>query len=191
MYILFEGIDTCGKSTQIELLKEIFPDAITTQEPGGTTFGQKAREILLRSELKSKRAEVLLFLADRAEHYKQVIEPNLHKLILSDRGLVSGMAYAMNRDKFSFMELLDMNRFALENKMPDKVILLEMDIMTLDRRLSQKGLDEIEKRGLKYLLEVQQDMKDIIMKLGIESLCVNASKSIEEIQREIVDFIRR
>jgi len=68
---------------------------------------------------------------------------------------------------------------------------LEMDIMTLDRRLSQKGLDEIEKRGLKYLLEVQQDMKDIIMKLGIESLCVNASKSIEEIQREIVDFIRR
>jgi dTMP kinase len=191
MYILFEGIDTCGKSTQIELLKEIFPDAITTQEPGGTTFGQKAREILLRSELKSKRAEVLLFLADRAEHYKQVIEPNLHKLILSDRGLVSGMAYAMNRDKFSFMELLDMNRFALENTMPDKVILLEMDIMTLDRRLSQKGLDEIEKRGLKYLLEVQQDMKDIIMKLGIESLCVNASKSIEEIQREIVDFIRR
>ncbi len=191
MYILFEGIDTCGKSTQIELLKEIFPDAITTQEPGGTTFGQKAREILLRSELKSKRAEVLLFLADRAEHYKQVIEPNLDKLILSDRGLVSGMAYAMNRDKFSFMELLDMNRFALENKMPDKVILLEMDIVTLDRRLSQKGLDEIEKRGLKYLLEVQQDMKDIIMKLGIENLCINASKSIEEIQREIVDFIRR
>jgi dTMP kinase len=191
MYILFEGIDTCGKSTQIELLKEIFPDAITTQEPGGTTFGQKAREILLRSELKSKRAEVLLFLADRAEHYKQVIEPNLDKLILSDRGLVSGMAYAMNRDKFSFMELLDMNRFALENKMPDKVILLEMDIVTLDRRLSQKGLDEIEKRGLKYLLEVQQDMKDIIMKLGIENLCTNASKSIEEIQREIVDFIRR
>jgi dTMP kinase len=191
MYILFEGIDTCGKSTQIELLKEIFPDAITTQEPGGTTFGQKAREMLLRSELKSKRAEVLLFLADRAEHYKQVIEPNLDKLILSDRGLVSGMAYAMNRDKFSFMELLDMNRFALENKMPDKVILLEMDIITLDRRLSQKGLDEIEKRGLKYLLEVQQDMKDIIMKLGIENLCINASKSIEEIQREIVDFIRR
>jgi dTMP kinase len=190
MYILFEGIDTCGKSTQIELLKDIFPDAITTQEPGGTTFGQKAREILLRSELKSKRAEVLLFLADRAEHYKQVIEPNLHKLILSDRGLVSGMAYAMNRDKFSFMELLDMNRFALENKMPDKVVLMEMDIMTLDRRLSQRGLDEIEKRGLKYLLEVQQDMKDIIMKLGLESLYVNASKSIEEIQREIVDFIR-
>ncbi|MBN2768225.1 MAG: dTMP kinase [Campylobacterales bacterium] len=190
MYILFEGIDTCGKSTQIELLKEIFPDAIMTQEPGGTAFGQKAREILLRSELKSKRAEVLLFLADRAEHYKQVIEPNLHKLILSDRGLVSGMAYAMNRDKFSFMELLEMNRFALENKMPDKVILFEMDIITLDRRLSQKGLDEIEKRGLKYLLEVQQNMKDIIMKLGIERLYINASKSIEEIQKEVVNFIR-
>ena len=68
MYILFEGIDTCGKSTQIELLANQQPELIITKEPGGTAFGMKAREILLKDTLASKRAELLLFLADRAEH---------------------------------------------------------------------------------------------------------------------------
>ena len=61
MYILFEGIDTCGKSTQIELLSQKYPQIITTKEPGGTEFGKKAREILLEDSLSSKRAEFLLF----------------------------------------------------------------------------------------------------------------------------------
>ena len=61
MYILFEGIDTCGKSTQIDILKTKYPDIITTKEPGGTPFGLKAREILLGDTLESKRAELLLF----------------------------------------------------------------------------------------------------------------------------------
>ena len=160
------------------------------KSPAVHLLDKKQEKYSLEMSSNQKEPKYYFFLADRAEHYKQIIEPNLHKLILSDRGLVSGMAYAMNRDKFSFMELLEMNRFALENRLPDKVVLMEMDIVTLDRRLSQKGLDEIEKRGLKYLLEVQQDMKDIIMKLGIECLYVNASKSIEEIQRQIVEFIR-
>ena len=76
MYILFEGIDTCGKSTQIELLAQKFEDIVVTKEPGGTAFGVKAREILLSDSLASKRAELLLFLADRAEHYEEVIKPN-------------------------------------------------------------------------------------------------------------------
>jgi dTMP kinase len=66
MYILFEGIDTCGKSTQIALIKEQHPEVLVTKEPGGTEFGVKAREILLDGRLNSKRAELLLFLADIA-----------------------------------------------------------------------------------------------------------------------------
>ena len=77
MYIIFEGVDTCGKSTQVELLKKHKKDVITTNEPGGTTVGKKFREILLQSDEKlSINAELLLFLADRAEHYKKIIEPN-------------------------------------------------------------------------------------------------------------------
>ena len=91
MYILFEGIDTCGKSTQIELLAQTDPTLITTHEPGGTAFGKQAREILLSDSLSSKRAELLLFLADRAEHYEEIIKPNKNKTIISDRGFLSGI----------------------------------------------------------------------------------------------------
>ena len=73
MYVLFEGIDTCGKSTQIDLISQKHPEIIITHEPGGTPFGKKAREILLTDSLASKRAQRLLFLADRAQHYQEVI----------------------------------------------------------------------------------------------------------------------
>jgi len=102
MYVIFEGIDTCGKTTQIDLIANRFIDAIKTREPGGTEFGKRAREILLTDSLASKEAELLLFLADRAEHYAEVIRPNRDKLILSDRGFLSGIRYALANGDFEF-----------------------------------------------------------------------------------------
>ena len=95
MYIAIEGIDTAGKTTQIERLKKHFPDAIITKEPGGTSIGKEIREMVLSAKAQSKKAEFLLFLADRAEHIKEVVEPNLDKMIISDRSAVSGVAYAL------------------------------------------------------------------------------------------------
>ena len=91
MYILFEGIDTCGKTTQIELLKGKFDNLLVTKEPGGTNNGIKIRKLILNGKIYSKQAEILLFLADRAEHFEEVIKPNKSKLIVSDRGLISGL----------------------------------------------------------------------------------------------------
>ena len=85
MYIAIEGIDTAGKSTQIAALKKHFEQAVITKEPGGTAIGKEIRAMVLSAQTKNKRAEFLLFLADRAEHVKEVIEPNLHKTIISDR----------------------------------------------------------------------------------------------------------
>ena len=95
MYLIVEGIDTSGKSTQIELLKKLYPDAITTKEPGGTPIGIKIREMILHEGVNNHKSELFLFLADRAEHYKNIIEPNLDKTIISDRGFISGIAYAL------------------------------------------------------------------------------------------------
>ena len=90
MLINFEGVDGVGKSTQINLLKQAYPDAIITKEPGGTQLGQMIREYLMSSASKiSGRAEIFLFLADRAEHYEKVLKPNYGNLILSDRSFVS------------------------------------------------------------------------------------------------------
>lgn len=190
MYILFEGIDTCGKTTQIELIAKNHPEVIITKEPGGTPFGKKAREILLGDSLSSKRAELLLFLADRAEHYEEIIKPNKDKLILSDRGFLSGIGYALANGDFDFDLLVLLNKFALQNHLPDKVILFLTDIKTLKMRISQKSLDGIELRGLEYLLHVQEQMKKSLIKLGIPHLFVDATQSIDTIHTQINNFLR-
>lgn len=190
MYILFEGIDTCGKSTQIELLSQKHPEIIITKEPGGTKFGIKAREILLSDSLASKRAELLLFLADRAEHYQEVIKPNKHKLVISDRGFLSGIGYALANGDFDFDELVKLNKFALEDHFPDRVILFLTDMETLQERTSQKSLDGIELRGLEYLLKVQEHMKQSILKLGIPHLFIDAADDIESIHQTILTYLK-
>ena len=190
MVVLFEGIDTCGKSTQIDLLKQNYPEIITTKEPGGTPFGVKARDILLESSIISKRAELLLFLADRAEHYEEVIQPNRNKLIISDRGFISGIGYALANEDFELDELVALNKFALQNNLPDKVILFLTDMDTLKERLSGKSLDVIELRGLEYLLSVQEHMKQSILKLGIPHLFIDATDSIENIHQTILTYLK-
>ena len=190
MYILFEGIDTCGKSTQIELLAEKFDDIIITKEPGGTTFGLKAREILLSDSLASKRAELLLFLADRAEHYEEVIKPNKNKIIISDRGFLSGIGYALANGDFDFNTLVSLNKFALSGQLPDKIVFFSINMETLQQRTSQKDLDGIELRGLEYLITVQSKMREILQKLDIDYIEVDATDSIDTIQQVILSYLR-
>lgn len=191
MYILFEGIDTCGKSTQIEIMCQKHPRMITTKEPGGTAFGIKAREILLQDRLHSARAELLLFLADRAEHYELVIKPNRDKLILSDRGFISGIAYALANGNFDFDTLLSLNQFALEDALPDRVILFLIDKETLQARTNSKELDTIEHRGLEYLMRVQEYMKKSIEALDIPHLFIDATDDRESIHQTIDQYLRR
>jgi dTMP kinase len=185
MYVLFEGIDTCGKSTQIELIEQRFEDVVVTKEPGGTEFGKRAREILLQDSLASKRAELLLFLADRAEHYAEIVKPNRDKLIISDRGFLSGIGYALANGDFDFEHLVELNRFALEGHFPDLIILFVTDMETLTQRMGEKTLDGIELRGLEYLISVQEHMEQSLERLGISSLLIDATQSIESIHEII------
>jgi dTMP kinase len=183
MLVLFEGVDTCGKTTQIELLAKHFKNAVITREPHSKIL----RKILLSGAIKSKRGELLLFLADRAEHYKTVIEPNRGKLILSDRGFLSGIGYALANGDFDFEYLVELNRFALEDNFPDLIIFFKTDFKTLKSRmdLKDKKLDSIELRGLEYLLLVQKYMEDSLGKLNIPSLTIDATKNIDSIYNQI------
>ena len=191
MYVLFEGIDTCGKSTQIEMIDKVFENTIITKEPGGTAFGIQAREILLQDSLKSKRAELLLFLADRAEHYAQIIKPNPDKLLISDRGFLSGIGYALANGDFEFNHLVELNKFALEEHFPDLIILFITNIETLKKRMGEKKLDGIELRGLEYLISVQNHMEESLKKLKIPYLLIDATDSIENIHQTITKRIQQ
>ncbi len=186
MYIAIEGIDTAGKSTQIAKLAEAFPHAIITKEPGATDIGKEIREMVLSARAKSKKAEFLLFLADRAEHIKEVIEPNLDKTIISDRSAVSGVAYALVQGEIDASDLVSLNNFATNGIYPQKVYLLRLSKEELEYRLSQKELDGIELRGSEYLLGIQEAIIEATTLLGIELVSVDATKSIDAITQEIL-----
>ena len=189
MYVVIEGIDTAGKSTQLEILKNKFPNAIFTKEPGGTALGIKLREMILSGEANSSLAEMFMFLADRAEHTQEIILKNKNKLIISDRSFISGIAYAKDR---KIDDLIELNRLATSNNFPQKVILLELKKDELQKRLSQKPNDSIEKRGLDYLLDIQARLKETILKLNIKHIFIDASLNIDEIDeiaKKIEDFI--
>lgn len=189
MYITIEGIDTAGKSTQIEKLKEHYKDAIITKEPGATHLGSKIREIVLGADIKSKKAEFLLFLADRAEHIQEVIKPNLDKMIISDRSVVSGIAYALAQGELKETPIVHLNRFATDAIYPNKVFLLKLTKEELEFRLSQKKLDGIELRGVEYLLKIQDAIIRATELLELELVVVDATKDMDAITQEIIENI--
>lgn len=192
MLINFEGVDGAGKSTQINMLKEIYKDAIITKEPGGTELGLMIRNYLMSSASKiSQRAEIFLFLADRAEHYEKVLKPNYGNLILSDRSFVSGLAYAMaNDDNLDIKTLIELNKFALCSDFGDKFVFLKADENLIRQRLFSRGQnDDIESRGIEYLMRVQGFMSIILDDLKFEVLEIDASLSPEIIHNKIRKFI--
>jgi dTMP kinase len=186
MYIAIEGIDTAGKSTQIELLKNEFNDFLFIKEPGFTPLGEKLRNIIFKDNI-SKKSELFLFLADRAETVEKVIKPNINKNIITDRSVISGIAYAM--EFFEFNMLVNLNQFATNSIFPQKVIMLKLDKETLISRLSNKTHDNIEKRGIDYLLKIQDNMIEVCNRLEIPYILLDASNSIEEINFRIKKVI--
>lgn len=186
MYVIFEGIDTCGKSTQIALLQKKYPNALFTKEPGGTPVGVAIRQMVLGGEFSSKSAELFMFLADRAEHFERVIKPNHDKLIISDRGFISGIAYALD---FPSELTLPLNLLALQNTMPNKVIFLKLDKQSLEARLGSKSNDAIEARGVDYLLDIQNKIEQSIEKIGLNSLMLDANEPIETLHQKIITFL--
>ncbi len=190
MYVAIEGIDTAGNSTQIEALRSLFPDALITKEPGGTPAGVEIRNMVLHGNLKSKTAELLLFLADRAEHTESVILPNMNRLIITDRSAVSGMAYASVQNLCDESTLVVLNRLATGGTLPDTVFILKLTPEELSHRLSQKEHDVIESRGTRYLLDIQDALIVSAYALGIQTHVIDATQSIGTITEEITTFIK-
>jgi dTMP kinase len=190
MYLAIEGIDRAGKSTQIELLRQRFAEALFTKEPGGTPFGQKIREMILHQKDLDPKSELFLFLADRARHAREVIAPNKERLIISDRSFISGIAYAKAATDLDLDTLFLLNDIALEGRYPDKAVLLWLDPAELERRFGAFELDNIERRGVEYLLRVQDLLKAALFKSGIEYIIIDAKKEPGAIHRQIVEFVK-
>lgn len=186
MYVVIEGVDTAGKSTQLDILQQKFQEALFTKEPGGTELGVKLRQMALSGEAQSKTAEMFLFLADRAEHIEEVILANEDKMVVSDRSVISGIAYAKD---LPLEVVVSLNLIATSNKLPSHVILLELTKEELTKRLSGKTNDAIELRGIDYLIDIQNRMKQTVELLNLNHIYIDASLSIEQIASKIEEFI--
>lgn len=136
MFITLEGIEGSGKTSLLKALEKKLQSkgfkVCTTREPGGSSLGQKIRPLLLslKEEKLSARAELLLFLADRAEHVEKVILPAIERkeVVLCDRYIHSTLAYqgyARGLDKDFLKSAID---FACINTMPDMTIVLDLDV---------------------------------------------------------------
>ena len=111
-------------------------------------------------------------------------------MIISDRSVLSGLAYAMVQKRFEPRQLVELNRFATEGILPERAFLLQLSEEELAFRLSQKEHDAIESRGTEYLLCIQSALIEAAQLLEIELTVIDASQSIETITETIITTLK-
>lgn len=166
VFIAFEGIDGCGKSTQATLLADKLEskgfDVLLTREPGGTQIGNQLRSLLLNdNQNMSWETEVLLMAADRAQHVAEVIRPALQRgaIVISDRYVYSSLAYQGYGAGQSVATVKQVNDLAVQGVWPDLTILLMLEP---EYRYGRDGeADRIEQRGLVYQRRVFEGFKQL------------------------------
>ena len=141
-FITFEGLDGCGKSTQLEKLATKLRDrgltVVTTREPGGTQAGERIRQQLLdvRTSGLGPMAELALMFASRAQHLEEVILPalNASKTVLCDRFTDSSEAYQGGGRKLGSAPVLELHRVICRGLNPDITLLMDSDVaVSVDR----------------------------------------------------------
>lgn len=156
-FIVFEGGDGTGKSTQAAILAERL-DARLTREPGGTAVGARIRAVVLDPEHPelADRTEALLMAADRAQHVAELIRPTLlaGRHVVSDRYVASSLAYQGAGRGLGVDAVRALNDFGTEGLLPDLVILLEVEPTVAADRLGG-DLDRIESSGADLAGEVR------------------------------------
>lgn len=194
MFISFEGIDGSGKSTQVELFKEYISakkiDCIWLREPGITDVGEAIREILLhRKNSLNARAELLLFLAARAQITSEIIIPALNegKLVIADRFRDSSVAY-QGYGRTLGVELVEtLNDFATLKTFPDITFLIDVSAEeAFNRRRKDAKNDRIEVENLEFFERVRNGYLEMSEKYPKRYYKLDGTMKAEYIKEEIV-----
>jgi dTMP kinase len=204
MFITFEGIEGSGKSLQIAQaaahLKKKGVPYLLTREPGGTQFGLALREVLLRPDGVQREpwSELLLYLADRHQHLKELIEPALEQgqVVLCDRYHDATRAYQGAARGIS-QEDIEKAAQLLEILEPDKTILLDLEPeMGLARARRRNSLDptsaaegRFEEEALSFHSSVREAYLDLATQFPQRIHIVPASESPDEVSRQIADLL--
>lgn len=198
MFLTFEGIDGCGKSTQLNFLAEYFRscgrEVVATREPGGTALAEAIRSYLLHTKQPlSKRAELLLFGAARAQHVEEVIRPALERgaVVLSDRFMDSSVAYQGGGLGLEISFIKQMNAFAIELARPDLTLVFDVDVATAQhRRRAVRGEDRIEARGLEFQEKVRQGYGQIARDESQRVVIIDATPAPKDVHQTVLSILR-
>lgn len=191
MFFSFDGVDGVGKSTQVALfcdwLREQGRDLVVCRDPGSTRLGETIRKILLESADTAIhcRAEMLLYMAARAQLVEEVIRPALRagKTVVSDRFLLANVVYQGHAGGLSIEDLWRVGEVTVAGVMPSLTFLLDMDPHAAADRL-QRSLDRMESRGIDYLTEVRNGFLVETSTLA-NVIVINADQSVQSVQQEI------
>lgn len=194
MFVTFEGVDGCGKTTQIELLKKLYETAVVTREPGGTAVGDSIRDIVLNNKYKdvSHMTEVMLYATSRAQLVYEVISPNLERgnMVISDRYIDSSIVYQGMGRGVGVDVVRNINLNATGGLLPDVTFLIDVDIETCMRRVNKNGEpDRIEKAGHEFFEMVRLGFLELA-KNDDRFVVIDGSQSIEEIHKIVLEKIK-
>jgi dTMP kinase len=193
-FLVLEGIDGSGKSSQLERLATWLPvsglmpagaSLVTTREPGGTPLGQGLRQLLLHPPAEAApvaSAELLLYAADRAQHVQSLIEPALAAghWVLSDRFAGSTAAYQGHGRGLS-LDLIDqLESIATAGLVPDLTLWFDLPLTLSAQRRGHRGADRIEAAGLPFLERVSAGFARLAAERGWQRL--DASGSPPEVE---------
>lgn len=200
LFITFEGIDGCGKSTQCERLKEYLKDNgrdfIFVREPGGTEIGERIREILLdkKNTQMTPRTELLLFEAARAQITDEVIRPALEegKIVLCDRFFDSSSAYQGCARGMGMDFVAGLNMAATGGLKPDITFFFDISAEEALARRGKRGeaSDRIELAGLKFQEDVRKGYLELAGNSDGRIVTVDAMLGIDEIFEVILDTLK-
>lgn len=197
LFISFEGIDGCGKSTQADLLRSYLESkgeqVELLREPGGTALSEQIREILLNpnNDKMDPSTESILLSASRAQLTREIIIPALERgnVVICDRYADSTLAYQGYGRGINLEWLEKLNAFATAGLKPDITLLVDLPVDEAFNRMQSKSFDRIEMEGIEFLEKVRSGYLELTDRFSKRYFMIDGMETIEEMSKKIINKI--
>ncbi len=195
IFIVFEGIDGCGKSTQLSALRERLQahgvEPLVIREPGGTPVGEQIREILLERPLEMEPlTELLLYEASRSELTRKILRPALEAghVVLADRFAMASLAYQGYGRGLDLTLVQQFNTIATEGIEPSMTIILDIPVAVAFAR-KKKAFDRLERAPSEFHERVRQGYRELAQQTP-RSILLDGTRPAAELAEQIWEAVR-